>query len=599
MNRINLLKHNNTRLKNRLDRLIQKSDRLSWIRLGIILLGILFTVLALILSNEILSAIAIFHFLIAFSVASFIHQKFKQSIKMHKLWHSIKSEHLSRATLNWQNIPQKMYKPESRHPFEIDLDISGNHSLHRLLDNTSSKNASDRLLAWFLIKEPHPEVVLNRQQLVKELIPFTRFRDKMKLHALMATEEIFDGNIFIEWINNLSEGMPGKIFLTTLISLALINITLFILNSIGLIPVYYLISLIVYILLFQSKTKIVGRLFWEAVDLSDEILKISHILIFLEKYPLEEGSGINNLLQSIRKAPTKPSRHVKSLHAIMSLFSFRRNIVIQFILNIVLPVDYILTVIFIRIKLKIKAKIPAWLDCWYELEALSSLANFAWLNPAYTFPQFDSRHSILKCSKIGHPLIPRDQKCTNDFEIKNIGDIILITGSNMSGKSTFLRTVGINICLAQAGSVADAEMLTMQFLRLFTCIKIDDNLAEGLSYFYAEVKRLKRILNELQSESEYPLLYLIDEIYKGTNNQERLSGSRAYIKSLSTHYGAGIVSTHDLELTYLESELNSLQNFHFHEQIEKDKMLFDFKLRKGPCPTTNALIIMKNEGLPT
>ena len=111
--------------------------------------------------------------------------------------------------------------------------------------------------------------------------------------------------------------------------------------------------------------------------------------------------------------------------------------------------------------------------------------------------------------------------------------------------------------------------------------------------------RLKRILIELQSESGYPLLYLIDEIYKGTNNQERLSGSRAYIKSLSTHYGAGIVSTHDLELTYLESELNSLQNFHFHEQIERDKMLFDFKLRKGPCPTTNALIIMKNEGLPT
>jgi DNA mismatch repair ATPase MutS len=169
----------------------------------------------------------------------------------------------------------------------------------------------------------------------------------------------------------------------------------------------------------------------------------------------------------------------------------------------------------------------------------------------------------------------------------------------MSGKSTFLRTVGINICLAQAGSVVDAENLDMHIMRLFTCIKIDDNLVEGLSYFYAEVKRLKRLLNEFDKNAGYPLFYLIDEIYKGTNNQERLSGSRAFIKSLGDRNGAGIVSTHDLELTHLESELKSLENFHFQEHIENKKMVFDFKLRKGPCPTTNALIIMQNEGLPT
>ena len=345
--------------------------------------------------------------------------------------------------------------------------------------------------------------------------------------------------------------------------------------------------------------KFISNVFWQAIALNDEIRKISHTLLFLEKYPFAANSLTSKLLSPIREQKDKPSRYLRRLLLLISLFGFRANIIIQILLNVVLPVDYILAILFTWNKDQIKQKMPTWLDCWYELEALNSLANFAWLNPEYTFPKFVSDESILKANELGHPLISKKLKCNNDFHVEKTGDIILVTGSNMSGKSTFLRTVGINICLAQAGSVVNAENMTAQFMRLFTCIKIDDNLVEGLSYFYAEVKRLKQLLDDLDSKNEYPLFYLIDEIYKGTNNQERLAGSRAFIKSLCNKFGAGIVSTHDLDLTGLESELKTLQNFHFQEHIEKDKMVFDFKLRKGPCPTTNALIIMQNEGLPT
>ena len=598
MNRDILIKQNIDKLQIRLERLNQSSNRLSWIRLAIIIFGILITILALFFSNELLSGLAIFVFLFVFGIASFVHGKIKHSIYKYKLWLAIKTEHLNRATLNWTGIPLKEHTIDSHHPFAIDLDIIGEHSLHRLIDNTTSKNASERLLSWLLTQNPDSDVIFNRQKVITEMIPLHRFRDKLNLQSHLISTESFDGHKFLKWLNSLNENMPGKYFLSALIGLALLNILLFIMHSVDLIPTYYTISLMLYVLLFLSKMKFIGNVFWQAIDLNDEIRKISRILLFLEKYPLPANSLTLELLSLIHTPKNKPSRYLRRLLLLMSLFGFRANIIIQILLNVVFPVDYILAVSFIENKNKIKQKMPAWLDCWYELESLSAMANFAWLNPEYTFPEFNAADSILKTSKLGHPLINKNMKHTNDFYIDKIGDIILITGSNMSGKSTFLRTVGINICLAHAGSVVNAENFIAQFMRLFTCIKIDDNLAEGLSYFYAEVKRLRQMLDVLNSTDEYPLFYLIDEIYKGTNNQERLAGSRAFIKSLCDKYGAGIVSTHDLELTGLEAELKSLLNFHFQEHIENGKMVFDYKLRKGPCPTTNALIIMKNEGLP-
>ncbi|MEJ2542663.1 MAG: hypothetical protein P8Y99_01205 [Calditrichaceae bacterium] len=599
MNRNKLLKRNIKKLNIRLDKCNQNSNKLSWIRLAIIISGFLITVLALFFSNELLSGIAIFIFLFVFTFASYVHKKIKLSIKRYKLWLSIKTEHLNRAILHWTDIPVKNYTLNTHHPFAVDLDIIGEKSLHRLIDNTTSKNASDRLLSWLLEQNPDPDLINRRQELVSELISLHSFRDTLSYQSKIVSEQEFDGNKFLSWLNKENKTIPGRLFFYGLISLASVNIVLFVLNSMGLIPTYYTISFTLYILLFISKIKFIGSIFWEAIDLDDEIHKVSRNFLFLERYPFLKNSLISELLNPIRKATSKPSIILRRLRILISLFGFSSNIIIKILLNIVLPVDYILAEIFLRNKEKIKKQIPEWLDCWYELEALSALANYAWLNPEYVFPEFNTDKSLLNALQLGHPLIKKETKQTNDFHLDKIGDIILITGSNMSGKSTFLRTIGINICLAQAGSAVNAKAMTLQFMRLYTCIKIDDNLAEGLSYFYAEVKRLKQMLLELKSSDEYPLFYLIDEIYKGTNNQERLAGSRALIKALSDKFGAGVVSTHDLELTGLETEMKTLQNFHFQEHIEKGKMVFDFKLRKGPCPTTNALIIMKNEGLPT
>jgi DNA mismatch repair ATPase MutS len=168
----------------------------------------------------------------------------------------------------------------------------------------------------------------------------------------------------------------------------------------------------------------------------------------------------------------------------------------------------------------------------------------------------------------------------------------------MSGKSSFLKAVGVNLCLAYAGGPVNAESFHTDLFRVFTCIKINDSIVDGFSFFYAEVRRLKALLDELQENHPFPLLFLIDEIFKGTNNRERLVGSRSYIQSLIGQNGAGLIATHDLELIKLADQFPDIINCHFREEVVDGRMVFDYKLRPGPCPTTNALKIMQMEGLP-
>ncbi|MBW7879945.1 MAG: hypothetical protein H3C32_11610 [Anaerolineae bacterium] len=204
----------------------------------------------------------------------------------------------------------------------------------------------------------------------------------------------------------------------------------------------------------------------------------------------------------------------------------------------------------------------------------------------------------LHADAFGHPLIPAERKVRNPFHADADSAVTLLTGSNMSGKSSLLRAVGLNIVLAYSGSVADADAMRLGHFRLFTCIRVSDSVVEGLSYFYAEVRRLRALLDALDAPDGLTLFYLIDEIFRGTNNRERLIGGRSYIRALAERKALGIVATHDLELTALADSVPHVRNLHFRETITDGRMAFDYVLRPGPSPTTNALTIMRLEGLP-
>ena len=276
----------------------------------------------------------------------------------------------------------------------------------------------------------------------------------------------------------------------------------------------------------------------------------------------------------------------------------RMNPVTGLLLNLFLPWDFVFAYLAALSRSGVAQALPAWLQVLNTLEALVSLANFAYLNPDYTFPEIEpAAQPVLYAEDLGHPLIPVEEKVCNGVSVGEIGHIAIITGSNMAGKSTFIKTVGINLCLAYAGGPVNATRFHSQPFRLHTCIRITDSITDGFSYFYAEVKCLKTLLDKLDSGG-WPVLYLIDEIFRGTNNRERLIGSRAYLRSILDAQGVGFLATHDLELASLADESPKVQNYHFRDEVGDGKLVFDYRLRPGPCPTTNALKIMHSEGLP-
>jgi DNA mismatch repair ATPase MutS len=294
----------------------------------------------------------------------------------------------------------------------------------------------------------------------------------------------------------------------------------------------------------------------------------------------------------------RPSVEIRRLGTLAAALGVRTNPLLWFLVHLVLPWDFIFTHRLEQLRNELAHLLPRWLDAWYELEALNSLANFAYLNPHYVFPEISSEDNRFAAQNLGHPLLSYETRVCNDFELDQHRRIVILTGSNMAGKSTFLRTIGVNLSLAYAGSPVNANNLQTSLFRPFTCIKVSDSVQDGLSYFYAEVKRLTALLTAAKTDDPLPLLFLIDEIFRGTNSRERLIGSRSYIRALSNSNVVGLVATHDLELVKLADEIDGVVNFHFREDVSDGRMVFDYRLRSGPCPTTNALTIMRLEGLP-
>jgi len=588
------------RVKNKQERLHQKDRRFSVLRLTIVGLGLALIIAALYLRSDLLSGLAVFLLLIVFGTVGFFHKQLRVRIKKHILFQQIQQENLDRLQLNWDTLPEVIEKPFKNHPFVMDLDIFGRFSLLRLLDTTASKQASKRLAGWLSAAEPETQAVLMRQKLVKELRSLHIFRRKFRHEARLVSEEKFDGDKLLRWLNQSIESKMPAYLLPLLLLFAFSTATLAALNRFGFIGPWWSLSLIIYIALFMGFGRFIGNLFNEGLALSDEIRKIENLMKLLHKFRFRNNSRLKQLTAPLNKYKPPVSKKIAALHRLVIFMGLRENPLIRIAVNLVFPVDFILNYFLEGKEKQLAQDLPQWLDILYQLDALSALAGFAALHPSYCFPEFSGSSNAFYFSvkKMSHPLLPLHRKQSNSFRLNKKGETVLITGSNMSGKSTFLRTVGINLVLAYAGSVVDAAEMQTAFFRLQSCIHVDDSLSDGLSYFYAEVKRLKNILTALEQKEARPVFYLIDEIYKGTNNRERLAGSRAYIYTLGEKNGLGIVTTHDLELTVLEKEIEHLQNFHFSEQIHKGKMYFDYQLKPGPCPSTNALKIMEMEGLP-
>ena len=603
--RLQALEQQIVRLQRRIHILERISDRYSWVRVGIFFGGLALSGLIFFAFNRWLGAAFALLTILAFLIVAYYHNKVERSLTRHIQWHRIKRTHIARRQLDWDALPT--VPPSGAiadHPFETDLDITGPRSLHQLLNTAVSREGGLRLRDWLLSREPDLATIQHRQALVRELTSMTLFRDRLSMNALLARHSIaqqLEGDRLLRWVNQPPSSSASLFpLIATSTALSALTVLFFVLNLFIALPQIWVFTLTCSFILFFTTARLRGDLFDDASYLRYAFSALGTVFEYLEQYRYGPHAQLKQLCAPFfAEQEQRPSLLFKRIARIAAMASLERNVLLRVIVNVLVPWEAYGAYRLRHYKAQLALALPTWLDRWFELEALSALANFAYLNPAYTMPEIVTTvQTIFSAQAIGHPLLADDKKITNDVTFERLGETMLITGSNMSGKSTFLRTLGVNLVLAYAGGPVNARCLHTQPFRLFTCIRVSDSVTDGYSYFYAEVRRLKALLTELEQNKPFPLFFLIDEIFRGTNNRERLIGSRAYIRALAGHFCVGAIATHDLELVGLADTIPAIRNAHFREEVINGQMTFDYTLRPGPSPTTNALKIMHMAGLP-
>ncbi|MDX9729304.1 MAG: hypothetical protein RBT50_08575, partial [Bacteroidales bacterium] len=333
----------------------------------------------------------------------------------------------------------------------------------------------------------------------------------------------------------------------------------------------------------------------EQVSRSSDLLKAYSSIIKL----IENRKFTSPLLQKLQSSfrdEIAASDRIRQLSKLVGRLDYRLNVLVSAPLNLLFFADIHFCLALEKWKREHAPRISGWFASMAEFEALASLANMAFNNPGWVYPQVREEYFVFRAEEMGHPLIPSGRRISNGFATEGAGKAVIVTGSNMSGKSTFLRTCGVNAVLAFAGAPVCASAFTVSLVRLHSSMRISDSLEENISSFYAELRRLRAIISG--AESDPKVFLLLDEILRGTNSDDRYTGSVALIKQLTGYGAVAMVATHDLRLAGLEQELpQSIENYHFDVKVNDEELFFDYLLTPGICSSFNASLLMKKMGI--
>jgi DNA mismatch repair ATPase MutS len=483
------------------------------------------------------------------------------------------------------------------HPYTHDLDIFGSGSLFQYVNRTSTIYGKDRLAGYFSNAFQYRDEIPERQEAIAELSANVDLRQQFQLIFMNQDTSVKDLSAMTGWLGD-NEGMKQVKSMNAMAwILPAITISTIVLSAGDVLP--YQLPLIMVLLqllmvfAYGRKTQAAHQSVTSQVVI---LQKYARALSLVEQtnYNAAFNIKLQNYLRS--DAQVMPGEVIKRLSKLLNMMDSNLNLLVSVIMNGLFMFNIHVLIAVERWRLTYKSLVPKWFEVLAEFDALSSLGTYAFNNPAYIYPEPVSDGFRFVAEKIGHPLIPRESCVTNDLEIKGWNQFRIITGANMSGKSTFLRTIGANLLLAMMGAPVFAKRLTFYPIEIHSSIRTNDSLAKRESYFYAELKRLKEIITELEQGKQK--LILLDEILKGTNSSDKQSGSIALIKQLMKYQLAGLFATHDLALGDLINHYpENIKNLCFEIHITGDRMEIDYKLSPGVCRNLNASFLMKNMGI--
>lgn len=503
------------------------------------------------------------------------------------------------------------------HLYTYDLDVFGRHSLFQYINRTCTEPGKQVLAQWLGKHLENKEEILMRQAAVRELAPELKFRQRFRILGLLHKGKVADETELRAWAaspctfrkNRLIRMLPALVTSINLLCLILVISGNLPASIWGIIWMFFVTTS----LGFTGKISKAQAVYGKKLQILGTYAELLHLM---EVQPMQ-SQLLREIKAKIGSDKKKASHSISQLSKLMNGLDQRNNALMYVVRNGLYFWELRQIILIETWKEQYAGDLPGWLTALGQMDALNSLATFAYNHPDYSYPKLLNQTEIchekesihadedksmtiipyrFHATDLGHPLMHRDRCIRNDIDMEKRPFFIIITGANMAGKSTYLRTVGINYLLACVGAPVCASTMELYPARLITSLRTSDSLNNNESYFFAELKRLKLIIDKLQSGEE--LFIILDEILKGTNSMDKQKGSFALIKQFMVLHANGIIATHDLLLgTLIELFPDNISNYRFEADITNNELTFSYRLRPGIAQNMNACFLMKKMGI--
>ena len=527
-------------------------------------------------------------------------------VKRHNLWFhrkdflkkkiEINNQELCAIQYDFSNFDGGKEYIDPSHLYTFDLDIFGEHSLFQYINRTSTPIGKQRLANWFNAHLENKAAIDHRQEAIRELSTDLEYRQQIRLLGLLYKGKPADTTEIKEWANSPSYYRKRTLLRILPTAVTIINFLCIGLAILGIISANIAGGVFVSFVLFST---IFSKGITKLQTTYGEKLQI--LSTYADQILLTEQKEMHShILQELKADLTSQnqtaSQAVRQLSKLMNALDQRSNLLMSTILNGLIFWELRQVMRIEKWKEIHASDLPRWIETIGEIDAYCSLATFAYNHPDYIYPTIAAQSFHLQAEALGHPLMDRNQCVRNGIDIEKRPFFIIITGANMAGKSTYLRTVGVNYLLACIGAPVWAKQMKIYPARLVTSLRTSDSLANNESYFFAELKRLKLIIDKLEAGEE--LFIILDEILKGTNSMDKQKGSFALIKQFMHMNANGIIATHDLLLgTLIESFPQNIRNYCFEADITNNELTFSYQMRNGVAQNMNACFLMKKMGI--
>lgn len=575
-------------------KLLKKKSLLSYQRFFFVVLS--FILLWKLWNVSIIAAFAAFILFIGLFIFAVLRDlKNKEALDTIHLLKTICKQELRILKFEFQDLPDGQELCPAHHAYAQDLDLFGKASLYQYINRTCSEQGHQRLANW-LTNPATIETIMQRQEAVAALCKNPEWMHQLRAYGIHNPVTLVSEEKINEWKKD-SSPLQSKSWLRILrFIFPIITVSSLVLFIFNIIPgsLFTFLLIVFFVIasyiskLFHSQYMKLNKIVPELETLEKSIRTISNNSFKAALFKQLK----NKLSSSLQNA----SLSIEKLKKILGRLDYRYNPMVHVPLNSFFLWDLQQIFSLEKWKSKNRNEIPLWFDALAEAEALASLGTAAFNHPDWQFPEFSPDKNIFNSKEMGHPLIPLVKRVDNSFSTQGAKQINLVTGSNMAGKSTFLRSVGVNIVLAMMGAPVCCKKLILSPMKVMSSMRINDNLEENTSTFYAELKKLKDIIEAVRSHEN--VFILLDEILRGTNSADRHTGSIALLKQLIREDASCIVATHDLELAKLAEEYpGNFHNYHFDVQVQNEELFFDYKIKEGICQSMNASLLMKKIGI--